>query len=82
VQGKLVGKTQWTDRLVSIGIAAPEVTFMAGQFARLGLPAPPGSKEEMVGRPYSFVNPPGSPQHEFFFNVVPGGPLSPRLAMV
>ncbi len=80
VQGKLIGKKYWTERLVSIGIDAPEVTFVAGQFGRLALPAPPGSKEEMVGRPYSFVNPPGSPHHEFFFNVVPEGPLSPRLA--
>lgn len=82
LQGKLVGKKHWTDRLVSIEIAAPEVTFVAGQFGRLGLPAPPGSKEEVVGRPYSFVNPPGSPHHEFFFNVVPEGPLSPRLAVL
>ena len=82
VQGKLVGKKRWTDRLVSIAIAAPEVTFIAGQFARLGLPAPPGSKEEIIGRPYSFVNPPGGPQHEFFFNVLPEGPLSPRLAVL
>jgi len=82
VQGKLVGKKHWTDRLVSIEIAAPEVNFVAGQFARLGLPAPPGSKEEIIGRPYSFVNPPGVPQHEFFFNVLPEGPLSPRLAVL
>lgn len=82
VQGALVGKKHWTDRLVSIEIAAPEVTFSAGQFGRLGLPAPPGAKEEMVGRPYSFVNPPGTSHHEFFFNVVPEGPLSPRLAVL
>ena len=34
----------------------------------------------MLGRPYSFVNPPGGPAHEFYFNVLPQGPLSPRLA--
>ncbi len=34
----------------------------------------------MIGRPYSFVNPPGAPRHEFYFAVVPDGPLSPRLA--
>jgi ferredoxin--NADP+ reductase len=34
----------------------------------------------MVGRPYSFVNPPGADAHEFYFNVLPAGPLSPRLA--
>ena len=56
------------------------MTFVAGQFGRLALPAPPGSKEEMLGRPYSFVNAPGTQPHEFYFVTVPRGPLSPRLA--
>jgi hypothetical protein len=34
----------------------------------------------MIGRPYSFVNPPHEQPHEFYFIIVPGGPLSPRLA--
>ena len=34
----------------------------------------------MLGRPYSFVNAPGSAPHEFYFVIVAGGPLSPRLA--
>jgi ferredoxin--NADP+ reductase len=34
----------------------------------------------MLGRPYSFVNPPQRGPHEFYFIVVPEGPLSPRLA--
>ena len=34
----------------------------------------------MLGRPYSFVNPPHVEPHEFYFIVVPEGPLSPRLA--
>jgi ferredoxin--NADP+ reductase len=80
VEGKVVGNRQWTDRLYSLQVAAPEVTFVAGQFARLALPAPPGSKEPMLGRPYSFVNPPQDSPHEFYFNVLPEGPLSPRLA--
>ena len=80
VEGRIVGNRHWTERLVSLQVAAPEVTFVAGQFARLALPAPPGSKEAMLGRPYSFVNPPQQPQHEFYFNVLPEGPLSPRLA--
>jgi ferredoxin--NADP+ reductase len=80
VEGKIVGNRRWTDRLVSLQVAAPEVTFVAGQFARLALPAPPGSKEPMLGRPYSFVNPPQDAPHEFYFNVLPEGPLSPRLA--
>jgi ferredoxin--NADP+ reductase len=36
----------------------------------------------MIGRPYSFVNPPHRQPHEFYFIVVPGGPLTPRLAQL
>src|ERR1700737_4407210 len=79
MEGKVAGKRQWTERLFTLQVAAPEVTFIAGQFARLGLPAPAGSKEPMLGRPYSFVNPPQAAPHEFYFNVLPEGPLSPRL---
>ncbi|MEO8738943.1 MAG: ferredoxin--NADP reductase [Casimicrobiaceae bacterium] len=80
IEGTVVDSRCWNDRLVSLRVAAPELGFVAGQFARLALPAPPGAKEPMLGRPYSFVNPPQSAPHEFYFNVVPGGPLSPRLA--
>ena len=80
VQGTVVAKRQWTDRLFSLRVEAPEVTFVAGQFGRLALPAPPGSVEEMIGRPYSFVNSPAAGPHEFYFIIVPGGPLTPRLA--
>ena len=80
VQGTVVGIRHWTDRLFSLQVAAPEVTFVAGQFARLALPAPPGAKEEMLGRPYSFANAPDTAPHEFYVITVPGGPLTPRLA--
>ena len=80
VEGKVVGNRQWTERLFSLQVSASAVTFVAGQFARLALPAPPGSKETMLGRPYSFVNPPQLEPHEFYFNVLPEGPLTPRLA--
>jgi len=80
VQGRVVGKRQWTGRLYSLQVDAPEVTFAAGQFGRLGLPAPPGSVEDMIGRPYSFVNSPGTGPHEFYFVTLPDGPLTPRLA--
>jgi ferredoxin--NADP+ reductase len=80
VEGRVVDVRRWTETLLSLRVAAPDVTFTAGQFAKLALPAPPGSKEPMLGRPYSFVNPPGAPAHEFYLVVVPGGPLSPRLA--
>ncbi len=80
VEGRVVGKRRWTERLWSLQVDAPEVTFAAGQFARLGLPAPPGSDDDMVGRPYSFVNSPGTTPHEFYFVTLPDGPLTPRLA--
>ena len=80
VQGRVAFVRHWTDSLFSLGVDAPEVTFDAGQFARLALPAPPGSKEPMLGRPYSFVNPPQRAPHEFYVVVVREGPLSPRLA--
>jgi ferredoxin--NADP+ reductase len=79
VEGRVAGVRHWTRSLVSLQVAAPEVTFVAGQFGRLALPAPPGHNEPMIGRPYSFVNPPGVQPHEFYFIVVPGGPLTPRL---
>ena len=80
VEGRVAGKRQWTNALYSLQVSAPEVTFTAGQFARLALPAPPGAKEPMIGRPYSFVNPPHVAPHEFYFIVLADGPLSPRLA--
>ena len=80
VEGRVAGRRQWTDALFSLQVSAPEVEFNAGQFARLALPAPAGAKEPMLGRPYSFVNPPQVQPHEFYFIIVPGGPLSPRLA--
>ncbi|HTP98149.1 MAG TPA: ferredoxin--NADP reductase [Casimicrobiaceae bacterium] len=80
VEGRVAGKRQWTQSLLSLQVAAPDVKFVAGQFARLALPAPPGHIETMIGRPYSFVNPPHEAPHEFYFIVVAQGPLSPRLA--
>ena len=80
VEGRVTGKRQWTERLYSLQVEAPDVTFVAGQFGRLALPAPPGSAEDMVGRPYSFVNSPGTGPHEFYFITLPEGPLTPRLA--
>ena len=80
VEGRVAGKRHWTQSLFSLQVDAPEVTFNAGQFGRLALPAPPGEKEPMLGRPYSFVNPPQRQPHEFYFIVLPGGPLTPRLA--
>ena len=76
LQGTVVGQTQWTDRLLSLRVEAPAVPFEAGQFAKLALDI----GGERIGRPYSFVNPPACGAHEFYYAIVPEGPLSPRLA--
>lgn len=74
--GRVTGKTLWTERLVSLQVAAEIAPFEAGQFLKLGLEF----GEETIGRPYSLVNAPGEHPLEFCFSVVREGPLSPRLA--
>ncbi|KVW94221.1 ferredoxin--NADP reductase [Thiobacillus denitrificans] len=76
VEGHVVGKTTWSQRLVSLQVDADIAPFEAGQFIKLGLEV----GAEAVGRPYSLVNAPGERPLEFCFSVVPGGPLSKRLA--
>lgn len=75
-EGRVVRNIAWTDRLHSLQVEADIAPFTAGQFLRLGLMLD-GSE---VGRPYSLVNPPQARPLEFCFSIVPGGPLSGRLA--
>jgi ferredoxin--NADP+ reductase len=75
-QGKVTDIHYWTDDLLSLRFDADIAAFKAGQFVRIGLDI----AEERVGRPYSLVNSPEERPLEIFFNIVPGGPLSPRLA--
>jgi ferredoxin/flavodoxin---NADP+ reductase len=76
IQGRIVGKRQWTRSLFSLQCDAPGFQpFVAGQFARVGLPI----ADEIVGRPYSLVNAPDDPLLEIYAIEVAGGPLSPRL---
>jgi len=74
---QLVEKQQWSDRHFSLRFRAPGFTFKAGQFVRIGLLQDDG---EVLARPYSLVNAPGSELLEIYFNIVPEGPLSPQLA--
>ena len=76
LEGQVVGQTRWTDRLCSLQVRAPLGPFEAGQFTKLALDV----GGERVARPYSLVNAPGAEPLEFYYNVVPEGPLSPRLA--
>lgn len=82
IEGTVAGQTRWTDRLLSLrvelGADAPMRSFEAGQFAKLALDV----DGERIARPYSFVNAPGSVPMEFYYAVVPQGPLSPRLAQL
>jgi ferredoxin/flavodoxin---NADP+ reductase len=80
VEGRVTAQKRWTDRLLSLCVEAEIMDFQAGQFARLGLPAVDQTGEDMTARPYSFVNAPHQRPHEFFYAVVPDGPLTPRLA--
>jgi ferredoxin--NADP+ reductase len=75
VEGKVVRLHRWTPELYSLQLEADVEPFVAGQFTRLALEI----DGEMVARPYSFVNAPDNPVHEFYFIRVPGGPLTARL---
>ncbi|MFP4463119.1 MAG: ferredoxin--NADP reductase [Guyparkeria sp.] len=67
---------RWNQGLYSLRFEAPLPAFRAGQFVRVGLDI----DGERIARPYSLVNAPGETPHEIYFNLVPEGPLSPRLA--
>ena len=75
VEGKVVNLRQWTDELYSVQLEAEIAPFNAGQFTRLALEI----DGEMVARPYSFVNGPDNPLHEFYFITVMDGPLTGKL---
>ncbi len=76
LDGEITEKRQWNDRLFSLRFSAPIENFKAGQFVRVALEI----NDEIIARPYSLVNSPGESVQEIFFNIVPEGPLTPRLA--
>ena len=76
LSGKVVEKMQWNERLFSLRIRAGFKDFISGQFVRVALDI----DGERVARPYSLVNVPGEDLIEIYFNIVPEGPLSPKLA--
>lgn len=75
-EGRVVENRHWTENLFSLRVENAPLAFEAGQFVRIALEI----DGERVARPFSFVNPPSDPVHEFYGIVVPEGPLSPRLA--
>ncbi len=75
VEGRVVRKTRWTERLFSIEVDAPVEAYRAGQFTKLALDI----NGERVARPYSYVNEPDRRPLEFYLITVEDGPLSTRL---
>jgi len=78
VEGKVVRLRHWTDKLYSLQLTADIAPFTAGQFSRLALDI----DGERVARPYSFVNGPDNPLLEFYFIIVPDGPLTHHLVVL
>lgn len=74
-EGRVHALRQWTDTLFSLQLQADVEPFIAGQFTKLGLEI----GDELISRPYSFVNAPGEALLEFYFVTVPDGPLTNRM---
>lgn len=74
--GRITENRQWTQGLYSLTFHAPLGDFKPGQFVRVALEI----DGEIVARPYSLVSTPADDGFEIFFNIVPDGPLTPRLA--
>lgn len=79
VQTEVLRLVQWSPKTLSLFTSRPEhFAFQAGHYARLSVPemVPP------VWRAYSIVSAPAEPFLEFFFTLIPGGALSPLLAVL
>lgn len=75
VEGKVVQLRRWAPGLFSVQLEADIAPFVAGQFTRLAMEI----DGAMVARPYSFVNGPQDPVHEFYFIRLQDGPLTSRM---
>ncbi len=73
---KVIKKIQWNERLFSLRIQSDFHDFESGQFIRVALDI----NGERIARPYSLVNTAADNYLEIYFNIVPEGPLSPKLA--
>ncbi len=83
IEGRVVGRTDYTPTLFSLQFEAALDRFTAGQFCRVGLPLPHAENaEDIVMRAYSLVNAPDERPHEIILSRVEasdGGVLSPYL---
>ncbi|MBI3560564.1 MAG: ferredoxin--NADP reductase [Gammaproteobacteria bacterium] len=78
IEARVVENYQWNSKLFSLRFEADINPFKAGQFLRVGLDI----GAERIGRPYSFVNAPTQRPIEIYFNIIPNGPLTQRLALL
>lgn len=76
VEGRVVGRHEWTPGLITLSIAADVRPFAPGQFFNLGLD---DAADEPVRRAYSAASAPAAPHLEFYLTEVPGGAFTPRL---
>lgn len=74
--GKVVEHKQWSKTLYSLYIESEVEPFEAGQFIKVALEI----DGEVIGRPYSLVNPPDSRPLEIYYTEVPDGLLTSHLA--
>lgn len=82
IEGRIVGRVDYTDSLFSLRFEAPMDPFVAGQYCRAGLILPGERGTEVTMRPYSMVNAPDELPHEILLTLVPravGGIVSPAL---
>ncbi|GLS90112.1 ferredoxin--NADP(+) reductase [Psychromonas marina] len=77
IEGTIVERINWTERLFSLKMKVNILPFKAGQFTKLALPTETG---EWPRRAYSLVNAPHDELLEFLLVTVPDGELSPRLS--
>ena len=75
LNGIVVAQHHWNDKLHSLLIEAPIEPWQAGQFIKIGLDI----DGEIVGRPYSLLNPPPRQPIEIYYIHVPQGVLTSRL---
>jgi len=80
IEGRLIERIDWTDKVFSLIVKAPVSTYTAGQFTKLALQTASG---EWIRRAYSLVNSPnhkrGFQEMEFLLITAADGELSPRL---
>ncbi|MFT5788830.1 MAG: ferredoxin--NADP+ reductase [Shewanella sp.] len=75
IEGKVIERNDWNDKLFSLKIKVDIGNFIAGQFIKLSRVV----DDKRIGRAYSLVNPPGTDYIEVLAVAVDDGLLSPNL---